>query len=149
AKVRKIIATVTKGAIKGIRGIASVIFGLSLAALSLFFILKDGPLMRRWVEGHLGVPPSVAQTITGGVITSLRGYFRGVTLVAAFNGIVVGLGAWLLDVPLPGTIGIVTFVTAYIPFIGAFVAGTFAAGTTLRARRRATARPSALLCTRS
>ncbi len=48
------------------------------------------------------------------------------TLVAAFNGIVVGLAAWLLGVPLAGTIGVVTFVTAYVPFIGAFVAGAFA-----------------------
>jgi predicted PurR-regulated permease PerM len=60
------------------------------------------------------------------VITSLRGYFRGVTLVAAFNGVVVGLAALLLDVPLAGTIAVVTFVTAYVPYIGAFVAGTFA-----------------------
>jgi predicted PurR-regulated permease PerM len=29
-------------------------------------------------------------------------------------------------VPLAGTIGVVTFVTAYVPFIGAFVAGAFA-----------------------
>ncbi|MBW8741189.1 MAG: AI-2E family transporter, partial [Acidobacteria bacterium] len=99
---------------------------LSLAALSLFFLLKDGQKMRTAVEHHLGVPPVVARTITGGVITSLRGYFRGVTLVAAFNGVVVGIGAVILGVPLAGTIGVVTFVTAYIPFIGAFVAGGFA-----------------------
>ena len=103
-----------------------VVFGLSLAALSLFFLLKDGPAMRGWVDGHLGVPPLVARTITGGVITSLRGYFRGVTLVAAFNGVVVGIGALLLGVPLAGTIAVVSFVTAYVPFIGAFVAGAFA-----------------------
>src|SRR5204862_4194184 len=84
------------------------------------------PAMRGWVDGHLGVPPLVARTITGGVITSLRGYFRGVTLVAAFNGVVVGIGALLLGVPLAGTIAVVSFVTAYVPFIGAFVAGAFA-----------------------
>ena len=82
--------------------------------------------MRRWVDRHLGVPQPVAQTITGGVIRSLRGYFRGVTIVAGFNAAVVTLGALVLDVPLAGTIGIVTFVTAYVPFVGAFVAGTFA-----------------------
>ena len=38
----------------------------------------------------------------------------------------VGLGALALDVPLAGTIAVVTFVTAYVPFIGAFVAGAFA-----------------------
>jgi len=126
ADVPKIIATLTEGVINGIRGLASLVFGLSLAALSLFFLLKDGPAMRGWVDGHLGVPPLVARTITGGVITSLRGYFRGVTIVAAFNRVVGGIGALLLGVPLAGTIAVVSFVTAYVPFIGAFVAGAFA-----------------------
>lgn len=126
ADVPKIIATLTEGVINGIRGIASLVFGLSLAALSLFFLLKDGPSMRAWIDRHLGIPPQVGHTITSGVITSLRGYFRGVTIVAAFNGVVVGVGALLLGVPLAGTIAVVSFVTAYVPFIGAFVAGAFA-----------------------
>jgi predicted PurR-regulated permease PerM len=139
ADVPKIISTLTKGVIQGIRGLTSLVFGLSLALLSLFFLLKDGPSMRKWIEGHLGVPPSVARTITGGVIASLRGYFRGVTLVAAFNGVVVGAGALLLGVPLAGTIAVVTFVTAYIPFIGAFVAGTLAVVVALGAKGTTTA----------
>jgi predicted PurR-regulated permease PerM len=82
--------------------------------------------MRAWVDRHLGVPLPVAQTITGGILRSLRGYFQGVTLVAAFNGVVVGLASLALGVPLAGTIAVVTFVTAYVPYIGAFVAGAFA-----------------------
>ena len=124
--VPQIISTLTTGVVDGIKGITSLAFGLSFALLSLFFLLKDGPSMRAWVDEHLGLPPPVARTITGGIIRSLRGYFRGVTLVAAFNGIVVGLGALALGVPLAGTIGVVTFVTAYIPFVGAFVSGAFA-----------------------
>jgi predicted PurR-regulated permease PerM len=124
--VPKIISTLAKGVISGIQGLTSLAFALSFTLLSLFFLLKDGPSMRRWVDRHLGLPPPVAQVITGGVIRSLRGYFRGVTLVAAFNGVVVGLAALALGVPLAGTIGVVTFVTAYVPFVGAFVAGAFA-----------------------
>ena len=124
--VPSVISTLTKGVIDGIKGLTSVAFGLSLAVLSLFFLLKDGPSLRAWVDRHLGLPEPVARTITGGVITSLRGYFRGVTIVSAFNGVVVAIGALLLGVPLAGTIGVVTFVTAYIPYIGAFVAGAFA-----------------------
>lgn len=124
--VPQILSTLVNGAISGIRGIASVAFGLSLALLSVFFLLKDGPSIRRWVDGHLGVPQSVARTITGGIIRSLRGYFRGVTFVAAFNAVVVALAALVLDVPLAGTIGVVTFVTAYVPYLGAFVGGAFA-----------------------
>jgi predicted PurR-regulated permease PerM len=114
------------GAISGIEGLASLALGLSFAMLSIFFLLKDGPSMRAWVDRHLGVDESVAQTITGNVIVSLRRYFGGVTIVAAFNAVVVGLGAIVLGVPLVGTIALVSFVTAYIPYIGAFVAGAFA-----------------------
>jgi len=122
----EVISTLTKGIINGVSGLASLAFALSFAALGVFFLLKDGPSLRASVDRHLGVPQRVAQTITGGVIRSLRGYFKGVTIVAAFNGIVVGLGALILGVPLAGTIAVVTFVTAYIPYIGAFAAGAFA-----------------------
>jgi predicted PurR-regulated permease PerM len=124
--VPEIISTFVHGVAEGISGIAGLIFGLSFAVFSLFFLLKDGPTMRGFVDRHLGVPPPVATTITGGVITSLRRYFLGVTLVASFNAIVVGLGALALSVPLAGTIAVVTLVTAYIPFIGAVIAGAFA-----------------------
>jgi len=139
ADVPDVLSTLTHGVINGIRGLASLVFGLSLAALSLFFLLKDGPQMRAWVDRHLGVPPTVARTTTSGVIRSLRGYFRGVTLVAAFNGIIVGIGAILLGVPLAGTIAVVTFVTAYVPFIGAFIAGAFAVVIALGANGTTTA----------
>ena len=120
------VSTLVDGIVSGIQGITSLAFFLSFAVFSLFFLLKDGPSMRAAIDRRLGVPLQVAQTITGGVITSLRRYFLGVTIVAAFNGVVVGLGAWALGVPLAGTIAVVTFVTAYVPFIGAFVAGAFA-----------------------
>lgn len=119
-------STLVHGIISGIAGLASLALGLSFAALSLFFLLKDGPSLRGWVNQHLGVDESVARTITGNVIVSLRRYFGGVTIVAAFNAVVVGLGAVVLGVPLAGTIAVVSFVTAYIPYIGAFVAGAFA-----------------------
>ena len=135
----QMISTLVHGLLNGIRGLASLLFGLSFAALGTFFLLKDGPRMRGWVDGHVGLPEPIARTISGSVITSLRGYFRGVTFVAAFNGIIVGLAALVLDVPLAGTIAVVTFVTAYIPYIGAIVAGTFAVLLTLGSQGTAVA----------
>jgi predicted PurR-regulated permease PerM len=115
-----------EGVVTGIQGITSLVFFLTFAVFSTFFLLKDGPTVRVFIDRSLGVPAVVATTITSNVIRSLRRYFLGVTIVAAFNAVVVGLGAYLLDVPLAGTIAVVTFVTAYIPFIGAFVSGAFA-----------------------
>ena len=137
--VPSIINTFLKGVAAGIQGITSLAFGVSFTLFAIFFLLKDGPAFRAWVNRHLGVPRAVAETITGSVVTSMRRYFLGVTIVATFNAVVVGLGAYVLDVPLAGTIAVVTFVTAYIPFIGAVVAGAFAVLMALGAQGTTTA----------
>jgi predicted PurR-regulated permease PerM len=135
----KILDTLVHGLISGIAGIATIAFGLSLTALCFFFLLQSGPSIRRWLEEHSGLPYPVARTVTQGVMTSMRGYFRGVTIVALFNAVVVFLGALVLGVPLKGTIAIVTFVTAYVPYIGAFIAGAFAVIIALGAKGTTTA----------
>jgi predicted PurR-regulated permease PerM len=122
-----------QGVMNGIAGLTSLAFFVTFTVFSTFFLLKDGPTVRAFVDRHLGVPREVATVITGNVTRSLRRYFLGVTYVAAFNAIVVGLAAIILDVPLAGTIAVVVFVTAYVPFIGAFVSGAFAVILTLSA----------------
>jgi putative heme transporter len=109
----------------GIDALASLAVFLSFTALSLFFFLKDGPVIRAWAERHLGVPPAVARIVLARTLQSLRGYFVGVTAVAAFNGIVIGLGALVVGVSEAGSIAVVNFAAAYIPYIGAWSAGAF------------------------
>jgi predicted PurR-regulated permease PerM len=96
---------------------------LAFTALSLFFLLKDGPQIREWAERHMGVPPAVASTIFGRTAGAMRGYFAGVTAVAAFNAIVIGLGALVVGVPMAGSIAVMNFAGAYIPYLGAWTAG--------------------------
>jgi len=126
-------STLLSGLAEGIKGLTSAVLMITFTVFSLFFLLKDGPEVRGFIDRHLGVPREVATTITGNVILSLRRYFFGVSIVAAFNGVVIGLTAYVLGVPLWGTIAVVTFVTAYVPFIGAFVSGTLAVLLTLAA----------------
>jgi putative heme transporter len=115
----------TGGLGKALKELASLAVFVSFTVLSLFFLLKDGPVIRGWLERHMGVPLPVAQAISTRTIGAMRGYFTGVTAVAAFNGIVIGLGALVLGVPLAGTIAVVNFVAAYIPYLGAWSAGAF------------------------
>ena len=124
--VPEIRQTLVSGLAKGVSGLTSLVFFLSFSALATFFVLKDAPVMTRFVNRHMGLPAPVAVIVTREVASGLRNYFTGVTIVAAFNGVVVGLGALVLGVPLAGTIAVVTFITAYVPFIGAWVAGIFA-----------------------
>lgn len=120
------VSALLSGVVDTISSLTGIVFGLAMMLISLIFLLKDGPVIRAWGERHMGVPQPVARVVTGRVIGSLRGYFLGVTIIAAFNALVVGIGAWLFDVPLLATIVVVTFVCAYVPFVGAWAAGIFA-----------------------
>jgi predicted PurR-regulated permease PerM len=116
----------THGLVGGIDKLAGLAIFLSFTVLSLFFLLKDGPQIGAFVERHLGVPVPVAHTILGRVAGSMRGYFLGVTIVAAWSALIVGVGSLLIGVPLAGTIAVVTFLGGYVPYIGAWTAGGFA-----------------------
>jgi predicted PurR-regulated permease PerM len=121
----KIVPALLGGVAHGIEKLSSLVFFLSLTALSLFFLLKDGPSIRAWTERNSGLPEPVAHVISQRTLQALRGYFAGVTAVACFNALVVSLGALALGVPDAGTIAVVTFVGAYIPYLGAWGAGAF------------------------
>jgi predicted PurR-regulated permease PerM len=118
--------TLLSGVAAGIQGLKSLAFFLAFAVLSTLFVLKDGPVMHRFVNRHMGVPEPTANIVTTNIAKSLRSYFLAVTIIAGFNAILIGGAALILGVPLAGTIAVVTFVGAYVPFVGAWVAGGFA-----------------------
>jgi predicted PurR-regulated permease PerM len=118
--------TLLSGVAGGIDALKSLVFFLAFAMLSSLFVLKDGPVMHRFINRHMGVPVADADVVTTNIAKSLRSYFLAVTIIAGFNAIVIGGAALILGVPLAGTIAVVTFVGAYVPFVGAWVAGGFA-----------------------
>ncbi len=119
------VSALLDGVTAGISKLSSLVFFLAMTVLSLFFLLKDGPSIRSWLDGHLTVPRPVAETVTQRLLGSLRGYFLGVTIVAAFSAVVVTIGGLILGVPLIGTIAAVTFLAGYVPYLGAWTAGAF------------------------
>jgi putative heme transporter len=105
-------------------GAASFLVGAFIALNILFFLMKDAHTISAWLQAH--VRGIVATTLVSDSARSLRAYFRGKTIVAAASAVTVYLGALLLGVPLAASIGLVTFFTSYIPYLGAIIAGAFA-----------------------
>ena len=105
---------------------SSFVFGTVLAIFMLLFLLKDWAQITSWTAGHLGLPAEVGRNILDGTVSAFRGYAAGLTLIGGANAAVVAIGAVVLGVPLVGTIALVSFVTSYVPYLGAFVAGVFA-----------------------
>lgn len=107
-------------------GLASFAVGAFISFFILLFILSDDGSIDRWVAGHMGVPRERGEAILGEVFSSVRGYFKGTTIVAAVNAIVVIPVVLILRMPLVGAITLVTFVTCYIPSFGGYIGGAFA-----------------------
>lgn len=105
---------------------SSLVVGSVLALFMLLFMLKDWAQLTGWAAGHLGLPAPLGRSILDGTVSAFRGYAAGLTVIGLANAAVVAVGAWALGVPLVATIALVTFVTSYVPYLGAFVAGAFA-----------------------
>jgi predicted PurR-regulated permease PerM len=136
----------TSGLAAGLDRLASLAVFLSFTALALFFMLKDAPAIGDFVVRHVGLPVPAARAMIGRVAGSLRGYFVGVTIVALWSALIVGLGSLLIGVPMAGTIAVVTFLGGYIPYLGAWTAGAFAVLVALGASGPEAAGAMAVLC---
>jgi predicted PurR-regulated permease PerM len=108
----------------GLASAASFLVGGFLGLNILFFLLKDAHTISAWTRAR--VSGVVATTLLSDAARSLRAYFRGKTLVGAASALTVYAGALVLGVPLAASIGLVTFFTSYIPYLGALIAGAFA-----------------------
>jgi predicted PurR-regulated permease PerM len=126
----KLVQTLVSGLLAGLGSVTVLIVGIVTGLFILLFLMKDWQLVTdgtaTQLAALLGLPDRVGRQIVDDTVHSFRGYALGLTIVGLMNGAVVGLGALLLGVPLAGPIAIVTFVTSYIPFFGAFFAGAFA-----------------------
>ena len=126
----ELVQVVVSGLLSGLGSVTVLIVGIVTGLFILLFLMKDWRLVTdgtaNRIAALLGLPARVGRQIVADTVHSFRGYALGLTVVGLMNGLVVGLGAVLFGVPLAGTIAIVTFVTSYIPFFGAFFAGAFA-----------------------
>jgi predicted PurR-regulated permease PerM len=98
-----------------------------LLLVLLFFFLKDGDRMWSWLTRRLGAGTGRHVEEAGGrAWWALGGYMRGQAVVAAVDALFIGLGIFLLGVPLAIPLAIVTFLASFFPIVGAVVAGALA-----------------------
>jgi putative heme transporter len=111
---------------------SEILFGVFLTLALTFLFLKDGAAMWAWLMAR--VPPDRRATVDAAgrhAWTTTGGYMRGLTIVALFDAVGIGLALLLLGVPLVLTLAVLQFLLSYVPTIGAFVAGAVAVAVAL------------------
>ncbi|MFP5376709.1 MAG: AI-2E family transporter [Acidimicrobiia bacterium] len=114
---------VLSGAIAVVEAVVGVVLGLIIT----FFALKDGD--RFLAVARRLVPPGrreVAAVMAGRAWDTLGGYLRGAALLGVVEGTAIGIALWLVGAGLALAVAMLTFLAAFVPFVGAIVAGVVA-----------------------
>jgi putative heme transporter len=118
----------TRGAVEGVTLIGELLTGLILCLFLTFFFVKDSERFTRWILDFAGRQRARhLREIGNRSATAVSGYLRGQAAVGAVDAIFIGIGLAVLGVPLVVPLAFLTFVAAFLPLVGAVVAGALAA----------------------
>ena len=116
----------------GITGATETLAAVLLAIILLFFFLRDGARMWDWLTGLLPAQHRPAADRAGRYgWRALTSYTHGIMAVAAVDAAGIGAALLILRVPLAVSLAVLTFLAAFVPIIGATVAGAAATLVTL------------------
>lgn len=115
-------------AVAGVFTTVELMTGFVLTLFILFFFLKEGPAIWRFLIQPMR-PPWRARVSHAGerAIDVLGGYLQGTALVALVDTVFIGGALWILDVPLAVPLSILVFLAAFVPIVGATLTGVVAA----------------------
>ncbi|SFS08697.1 Predicted PurR-regulated permease PerM [Microbacterium sp. cf046] len=104
-----------------------VAVGALLTLFILLCLLADGGGIWRWTTRLFPVKarPAVDGAARAGWVTVVN-YARTQLLVATIDAVGIGLGAFLLGVPLAIPVAVLVFLGAFVPIVGAVVTGALA-----------------------
>jgi predicted PurR-regulated permease PerM len=111
-------------------GVGTVFNGVVTAVLALFlmfFFLKDGPRFLPWLTRQLpGRLATDVPTVAARGWETLGAFVRSQAFVGLLDAVLIGIGLWILGVPLVLPLAVLTFVSAFVPIVGALFAGLVA-----------------------
>jgi predicted PurR-regulated permease PerM len=98
-----------------------------LIVVLTFFFVKDGARLWEWVLElfHEDRQP-VLREVGERSWAALSAYVQGVVMVATIDAVLIGLALVIVGVPVAMPLIVLTFVAAFFPVVGAFVAGAAA-----------------------
>ncbi len=123
-RLRENSGTVTRGVTEGVVLLGEVLTGLIVVVLLTFFFLKDGAGIWSWLVGlFAGHHARAADEVGSRIFATLSGYMRGIALVGLVDAVLIGIALLVIGVPLVVPLMLLTFLAAFLPLVGAFLAG--------------------------
>lgn len=121
-------ASFGSSALSGLSTVGNLATGVVLVLFVMFFFLRDGATIWTFlIQVFHGEAHARATRIGVRSVKVLGAYVRGTATVALVDAVFIGAGLFILQVPLALPLTVFVFVTAFIPVVGATLAGILAA----------------------
>jgi putative heme transporter len=121
-------STITSGVLAGAVRLGEVLVGIILTFVLTFFFVKDGGTMFSWFTGQFQERRRQSLNLLGSRLwETLGAYLRGLAFVGLVDAVLIGIALLAIGVPLVIPLAVLTFFGAFLPLIGATVAGVVAA----------------------
>ncbi|HVV12249.1 AI-2E family transporter [Amycolatopsis sp.] len=120
-------AELTGKAVQTLSTIGTTLTQALLALFTLIFFLYSGPQI--WSFVLRGVPRDVRDQVDVAGrrgFASLVSYVRATVAVACVDAVCIGVGIWIVGVPLAVPLAALIFIGAFVPIIGAVATGAIA-----------------------
>lgn len=126
-RLQQSITTIAGSVATGVGAVASGIVTGLLAIVLAFLFVKDGPRFLPWLRGVVGRKAGMHLTeVFSRVWGTVSGFVYTQAAVALIDGVLIGIGLVILDVPLALPLAVLTFLGGFVPIVGALIAGALA-----------------------
>jgi putative heme transporter len=111
-------------AIGGLSLAAQIVSGALLMIVFLLYFLTGGDAVWGWIQDRFSAGNRERVGAAGTAAwNAATGYVRGIALVALIDTTVITLGMLVIGTPHVGTLALLSFVSLFIPILGAWVSG--------------------------
>lgn len=100
------------------RGVPSYIVDVFLFALALYFFLRDGRALTRWLLKLAPFPREDTEELFASIHNTVNGAILGMVVTAGVQGALTLLALYIFGIPGAFLLGIIATVLAVIPMIG-------------------------------
>jgi putative heme transporter len=125
---------VPQGALGALSFTAQVVSGALLTLVFLLYLITSGDQIWGWIRDRFSPERRDRVAMAGSAAwNGAGGYIRGISLIALIDTVVITIGMLVIGTPHVGTLALLTFVSLFVPILGAWVSGTLTVLVTLAA----------------
>jgi predicted PurR-regulated permease PerM len=123
-----------EGALGALSFTAQLVSGALLTLVFLLYLITSGDAIWGWIRDRFAPERRDRVAMAGSAAwNGASGYIRGISLIALIDTVVITLGMLVIGTPHVGTLALLTFVSLFVPILGAWVSGTLTVLVTLAA----------------